>query len=342
MIFQEYITTKNVIFFILILITLVFISQIKAIAMLFFASYIIACSLNPLVDKLAKKMKRSLATTIVLLGTMVVSFACFIPIILVAIEQIKGFVNALPEQLKLLENFILTHEFYGHKLSEFINLESIIKSSSPFASGVVNQSINLTLGITQGIIFLLAIFMIVFYILADKDEIKKSFISIFPEKIKDRADLILQNISHKVGGYVIAQILNMIAIGLITALALFLIKVDYALLLGLITGVLDIIPIIGPTIALGLCLIMCYQMGPVGIALVITAFLTAQWASNNLVRPVVFGRFLDLHPLVIIFSLLVAAQFLGVWGVILAPAIAAIICVLFDEIYLKTVNDGQE
>lgn len=342
MIFQEYLTIKNVIFFILILIILTFISYIKEIAMLFFASYIIACSLNPLVDTLSKKMKRPVATTIVLLCTIIVSFACFVPVIFVAIEQIKSFVNVLPEQLKLLENFIATYDFYGHKFSEFINFESIMKSSSLFASGFVNQSINLTLGITQGIIFLLVIFMIIFYLLTDKDQIKKSFISIFPDSIKERADLISQNISQKVGGYVIAQILNMIAIGLITAVALFLIKVDYALLLGLITGILDIIPIIGPTIALGLCLIMCYQLGPVKIALVIFAFLAAQWASNNLVRPVVFGRFLNLHPLVIIFSLLVAAQFLGVWGVILAPAIAAIICVLFDEIYLKTLNDGQE
>ena len=342
MVFQEYITAKNVIFLILVILVLKFLSQITAIALLFFASYVIACSLNPIVDKLEKKMKRPIAATLVLLGTLTISFAFFVPIIFVAIKQIQGLLVILPEKLELIQNFIFHHKFYGHRIPVVINLDSILRSSSPFATGLVNQSINFTLGFAQAIMFFLAICMIVFYLLADKTIIQKGFISIFPEKLRDKAADISENISHKVGGYVIAQLLNMLAIGILTAIALFIIKVDYALLLGLITGVLDIIPLVGPTIALALCLIMSYQMGPVGIALVIFAFLAAQLVSNNLVRPVVFGRFLDLHPLIIIFSLLVAAQFLGVWGVILAPAIAAIVCVLFDEIYIKAINKGKE
>ena len=342
MLFKEYITTKNIIFFILVLLILKFLSQITAIALLFFASYVIACSLNPIVDKLAKKMNRYAASTIVVFGVLTISFAFFIPIIFVAAKQIHGFLKVLPAQLETLQNFVFTHQFYGHKIPEILDIKSIIASSSNFTSGVVNQSINITLGFAQGIMFFLAICMIVFYLLADKDVIKKGFISIFPEKIKDKADEISDNISRKVGGYVIAQLLNMVAIGLLTAIGLFLVKVDYALLLGLITGVLDIIPVVGPTIALIICLVMSYQLGPIGIALVILAFLTAQWVSNNLVRPVVFGKFLDLHPLIIIFALLVSAQFLGVLGVILAPALAAIVCVLFDEIYLKTINKSKE
>lgn len=136
--------------------------------------------------------------------------------------------------------------------------------------------------------------------------------------------------------------LNMLAIAILTAIGLFLIKVDYAVLLGLITGVLDIIPLIGPTVALILCLIMANQMGPIGLILVVLIFLIAQWLSNNLVRPIVFGKFLDLHPLVIIFALLVSAQFLGVLGVVLAPAIASLVCVLFDEIYIKTINKSDK
>jgi predicted PurR-regulated permease PerM len=340
--FKKYFTVKNVIFLILVLITLAFLSQVKVIALLFFASFIIACSLNPVVDKLEKKMKRPTATSLVLFGTSAISFAFFVPIIFVAIKQVQGFLTILPEKLNLIQNFIFNHKFYGYKLPEIINFDTIIKSSSPFATGLLNQSINFTISFAQGIFFLLAIYMIVFYFMADKATIKKGFIKIFPKELKENVSQIYENISHKVGGYVIAQILNMFAIGLLTAIGMALIKVDYALLLGLVTGVLDIIPIIGPTIALVLCLIMANQMGLLGFALVIIVFLTAQWISNNLVRPIIFGRFLDLHPLIIIFALLVSAQFLGVWGVILAPAIASLVCVLFDEIYLKTINNNDD
>lgn len=340
---KELLTTKNIIFLILVLVILKTLSMVTVVALLFFASYIIACSLNPIVDFFAKKMKRSSAATLVLFGTLTITFCFFLPIIFVAIKQVNGLLLILPEKIDLIQHFIFHHQFYGHRIPEIINIDSIIKTTtSPFATGLVNQSINITLSFAQGILFFLAICMIVFYFMADKDTIKNELIRLFPAEIKDKASDIYDNISHKVGGYVVAQILNMVAIGLLTALGMFLIKVDYALLLGLITGVLDIIPLVGPTIALILCMIMANQMGLVGFALVFIVFITAQWISNNLIRPVIFGKFLDLHPLIIIFAILVAAQFLGVWGVILAPAIASLICILFDEIYIKTINKSDE
>lgn len=339
--FKEHFTVKNVTFFILILIVLVCLYQIRVIALLFFASFVIACSLNPIVDFLEKKMKRATAATLVLTGTLIISFAFFLPIIFIAIKQVQGLISILPEKVDLIQDFIFNHKFYGHKIPEIINIESIIKSSQPFATGLLNQSINLTLSFAQGILFFLGICMIVFYFMADKTIIKNGFISVFPPKLREKSSEVYDNISHKVGGYVIAQLLNMVAIGLLTAIGLSLIKVDYALLLGLITGVLDIIPLVGPTIALILCLIVANQMGLVGMALVVVVFITAQWLSNNLVRPVIFGKFLNLHPLIIIFALFVSAQFLGVWGVILAPAIASLICTLFDEVYLHTINKSD-
>lgn len=338
---KECFTTKNVIFLILVLLILKFISQISVIALLFFASYVIACSLNPIVDKLEKKLKRPAAAMLVLSGTLAVTFAVFIPIVFIAIKQVQGFISILPEKIDLILNFIFNHQFYGHKLPEIINMEQLIKSSSPIATGLVNQSINLTLNLAQGILFFLAICMIVYYFMADKTTIKEGLIKIFPQEIKEKASEIYDNISNKVGGYVIAQLLNMVVVGALTAFGMSLLKIDYSLLLGVITGVLDIIPLVGPTIALVLCLLMANQMGILGFALVVIIFISAQWISANLIRPVIFGKFLNLHPLIIIFALLVSAQFLGVSGVILAPAIASLVCVLFDEIYIKQINKGN-
>lgn len=339
--FRKYVTTRNVAFLIMVIVALFCLVQIKVIALLFFASFVIASSLNPIVDWLEKKMKRPLAASLVIFGVLMVFVAFFVPIILVAVNQVQGLATILPEKIDWLQNFIYNYSFYGHKLPEIVDIDALIRSSSPFATGLLNQSINITINIFQGILFALAICIIVYYFMADKAYLKKSFIKIFPKKIKAKAFYIYDNISHKVGGYVIAQILGMVAVGILTTIGLFLVRVDYAILLGLITGVLDIIPVIGPTIALILCLIAANHLGLIGLGLVLVAFLTAQWIANNFVRPVVFGRFLDLHPLVIIFALLVAAQFLGVWGVILAPAIASLVCVLFDEVYIKPLNKRE-
>ena len=103
----------------------------------------------------------------------------------------------------------------------------------------------------------------------------------------------------------------------------------------------DIIPLLGPILALLLCLALAYPLGICKMFLVLVVYLIAQWCANNLVRPVIFGKFLNLHPLLIILSLLLAAQFLGLWGVILAPAIASVIYELFNELYIKVINKGE-
>lgn len=338
MFFKDYVTTKNIIFFILVVICLKFLSQIVGIALLFFSSYIIACSLNPLVDKLSKKMNRGVASSITLTSVVVIIFAFFVPIFVVAAKQVKALIDIAPQKLHLIQGFLDSQRFYGHRIAEFVNFDSVIGSTSAIATELVNQSINLTMNVAQVIVVFLAVVTIVFYLINDKEYIKKKFIEFFPEKMKAKAELISDNISTKVGGYVIAQVISMVALGIMTTLFLFILRIDYALLLGLAAGILDIIPVLGPTIALIAILVVCYQSGPIMIILAIVAFLVVQQISNNLIRPIVFGKFLDLSPLVVIFSLFVAGQFLGVWGIILAPALAATICVLLDELYLKPIN----
>ena len=70
--------------------------------------------------------------------------------------------------------------------------------------------------------------------------------------------------------------------------------------------------------------------------------LLGQFIENNWAKPYFFSKYMDLHPLVVIFSFVVAAKFLGVVGVLIAPAIAAVVVTLFEEIYVKTMNDENE
>ena len=134
----------------------------------------------------------------------------------------------------------------------------------------------------------------------------------------------------------------MSTVAIFTAIGLMTLKVEYAVLLGLVAGLLDIVPIVGPTLALILGLLFALPQGWLVVIGVVIVYLAAQWISNNFIRPFVFGKFLDLHPIIIIFAFLIAAQFLGVWGVILSPAIAALLLTLFDELYLKTINKYEK
>ena len=136
--------------------------------------------------------------------------------------------------------------------------------------------------------------------------------------------------------------MSMITVGVMVMISLMILRIDYALLLGLISGILDIIPLLGPTIAVALIILVAAQAGWVKVVLAIVAFLIVQQISNYMIRPFLFGKFMALHPLMVFFSLFVAQQFLGVWGVILAPAIAATVCVLIDELYLIPINRSKD
>ena len=336
--FKQSITTKNIIFLVMVIILIKFFSQITTTAMLFFAGFVFACSLNPLVDKFSEKMKRPLAASIVMGGVTLIIFAVFLPLMVIAVKQVEQLVIAFPRQIGSIKEFILHKQILGQTIVSMIDIPSFVEPVSKFTTELVNKSINITLGLASVLIYTLALCVITYYFMVDKETIRKGVMLLFPQHIKKKADVIITTISEKIGNYIIAQLIAISGVGICVMIPLLLLHIDCAVLLGFLSAVLDLIPVIGPSIALIICIIMCYHYGPLIVGLVILFFLLAQWIENNFVRPYVFGKFLDLHPLIIFFSIFVTAKFLGAIGVIFAPAIAATICVLIDELYIKPIN----
>jgi len=336
--FKQSVTTKNIIFLVMVIILIKFFSQITTTAMLFFAGFVFACSLNPLVDKFSEKMKRPLAASIVMGGVTLIIFAVFLPLMVIAVKQIEQLVIAFPRQIASIKEFILHKQILGQTIVSMIDIPAFVEPVSKVTTELVNRSINITLGLASVLIYTLALCVITYYFMVDKETIRKGVMLLFPQHIKKKADVIITTISEKIGNYIIAQLIAISGVGICVMIPLLLLHIDCAVLLGFLSAILDLIPVIGPSIALIICIIMCYHYGPLIVGLVILFFLLAQWIENNFVRPYVFGKFLDLHPLIIFFSIFVTAKFLGAIGVIFAPAIAATICVLVDELYIKPIN----
>ena len=178
----------------------------------------------------------------------------------------------------------------------------------------------------------------VFYFAFDEKRLKNKFIEFFPSTQKERASKILDDIASKVGNYIFAQGLAMIFVGLLTTLGLFILGNHHAILLGFITCIFDIIPVIGPTAAVAIGLVASAHGGVGYVLLTFLVYLLAQFIQNQFLRPILFGKMLNMHPLMIIVALLVCSRFLGFWGIILAPVIASVVCILVDELYLDRIN----
>jgi len=339
---KDRITLKNIIFLILIIFVIKFIGSVKDLALLIFASFVIAASLDPLVNKLQKHMKRSLATIISLTGFLAIALGAFVPLIVIVLEEINTLIAEFPQKVAIVQTFIATKTFLGTKLSSIVGPETITSPSGEFLGNAVQKTLAASASIVGAIAIIFIIAMVVFYMLNDKTQMRNWFLSLFPPDIREKAAQISRTITVKVGGFVIAQSTSMLSVGIVTSIGLALLGVPYALALGLIAGILDIVPIVGPIIATLLGMSAAYSKGWGIILAVILVYVIAQWISNNFIRPLIFGKFMDLHPLVILLSFLVAAEFLDVWGVILAPAIAAVIAVLFDELYVKQINKTKQ
>ena len=332
---------RNIIFCILMLIFIFFVAAIKDVALLFFAAYVVACSMMPLVDKLSQKLSRSLAAGIVVMIASFLAVLVFLPVVIVGIKEGIAFINQVPERVMDLKNFLHSTQINGISLTSFISFDNITEYFTGLAQQLVSNSLNITMAATEYVAIGLSVIMIVFYILLDKQSMEAKFAEFFPRSFRQRAIEILKAIEVKVGGYVIAQGLSMLVVGVATGIGLLIFNIKYAIVLGLIAGILDIIPIIGPIFAFILGAITALQNGWLYVIPVAFVYIGAQWLSNQIIRPIVFSKFMDLHPVLIIFAFLVCAKFLGVWGVILAPAITSLFTVLIDELYLKTINKPQ-
>lgn len=334
----KWINTKNVVCAIIFLLVILFIPKIINIFLLFYAAFVVTSSMEPFIEKLQKYIGRKPAAAIVVLAFFVLSFLTLIPLIIAAVNQIVSFVQTLPELMDNTIQMLYAKTIWGHKLTDLIDLSDVINSMGGFTQNIVNKSIDFTVNIAQISVFFVVFTMIVFYFAMDKEYIEEKFSQFFPHEVKESAKNILENISDRVGAYVRTQVIAMVAVGFMVMVGLIILGIKYAFLLGLISGILDIIPIIGPAIALIAIVLVAHTAGWIKVVLAIAIFLLCQQLSNYVVRPFLFGKFMSLHPLTLLLALFIAQKYLGIIGVILSPALASTICVLIDELYIKKIN----
>ena len=335
--FSKYLNFKYITFTLVVLLLLFFIFNCKDIAIMFFACFVIACSLNPIVDKLSKKLPRGIATDIVTAGILILMLLIFIPICILSFEQISMFVDKLPKYIDNFDEFVFNIPLLKsfHFLAK--DADSLMEQLSISSSDLITHAVDIGKCIGKSCMYLIVSVIIIFNLVSDKNNIKKYYLSMFPSNIRDEAREISKIIADKMGGYLIAMLASSSCVGIVMFIGLSILHVPYALLLALITAILDIIPVVGPALAIIISLIAVYESGTTVILSVIGVFILAQIVENNLVRPYIFSKVMKIHPIVIFLFLFIAAEYIGFVGVIFAPALAALVAVLFEELYLKKI-----
>jgi predicted PurR-regulated permease PerM len=197
--------------------------------------------------------------------------------------------------------------------------------------------------VTKGIITFIVgtvtvIFLTLFMLLEGPSWIDRAF-TLVPERSRPRWRSVGHDIYKTVGGYVTGNLLISLIAGASTTIVLLVMGVPYAVALGLVVAILDLIPLAGATIAAVIVGIVAFLHGiPAGIV-VVTFFILYQQLENHILQPLVYGRTVQLSPLVVLMSVLIGSQVAGVLGALAAiPVAGAIQVILRDWLAYRKVH----
>lgn len=257
----------------------------------------------------------------------------------------KG-IPAFVQQLKdLSENFPILIEQY-EKWAQAIETETkswplgihnrIDESIHGLNKGLENfieRILNFLFWVVDSFVLIILIPFITFYIIKDLDHLKKTFWAFIPEKWQEQVHRFLVNVDQSLGNYIRGQLIVCATIGAISAALFWLIKLKYPLLLGAVIGLTNVIPYFGPIIGAIPVVAIAATSSVQTVIFVIIIVIGLQFLEGNILMPLIYGKTLQMHPLLIMFSILIGGEIGGVIGLIIAVPTVAIIKTAIRQAY---------
>ena len=205
---------------------------------------------------------------------------------------------------------------------------------APGASG--SEAIGRTLfsaviGVAGGILGLLTILILTFYLLVEAGSLRQFLLQFFPARNRGRVDAAARDITTKVSAWLGGQLFLAGIIGTTSAVGLWLLGIPFFYVLALISGIGELIPIVGPVLAAIPAVAVAATVSLKKVLLVVIFFVVQQQIENHVLVPKVMSRQVGVSAVTVITALLIGGKLLGIPGAILAVPTAAILQVLFTE-----------
>lgn len=313
---------------------------IKAIVTPFFIAVIISYILNPIVNILnQRKVPRTIAVLLiysVFLSSLTVIIMNMTPMFVSQIAELNEHMPQMAMRAQSLVDGFNQNQLLPDSVRNGFNhsLTKLENSISLAISNYMNQ-----IGNTINMLFIAFIVpFVAFYILKDFQIIEKTALAIVPREHRKRTIKLLIDIDTALGNYIRGQLLVCVIVGILAYLGYWLIGMPYALLLASVVAVFNIIPYLGPFFGAAPAIIMASTISLKMLLFVALINLAVQILEGNVISPQVVGRTLHMHPLFIIFALLVGGEVAGIVGLILAVPFFAVMKVIIQHVFLHYVH----
>lgn len=319
-----------------------------------FIAAIMAFIINPIVNKLEKKgIKRAYGVIIVYVIFALVMAILLAIVIPKTVSEIGKLISSTPKIIETLSDKAdeITNNLQKMMEGKFANFANksdvniveqfgkrfldIIKN---YQDKLFSSIGNIASGISGMLSALVRIFLVMiftFYFTVDKEKVKSFIVRNIPEKYKRDVMYVAVRINDALLEFVKGRLLMAIFVGLITMIALLIVRVDFAIIIGFVTCIADIIPYIGPFLGFLPAVLFAFMDSPMKALIVGIIFVLIQWAENNIIAPKLLGDKIGLNPLLILIAIIIGGGMFGVMGMILGVPLISVIIILIDFIKLK-------
>lgn len=323
---------------------------LEPILMPFFVSMILAYLGDPLTDRLeAKGLSRRLAVSVVFLVLSLVLTVGFLVLIPLLGRQLAQLIDALPAVFVWVQTTVLpwVQSVTGMDFStDFDQLREALmanwRETGTFAAVLLAEVSRSGLAFALWIANLALIPVVTFYLLLDWDRIKGLVRDLLPRRLEPTATGLAIQCDEVLSAFLRGQLLVMLSLGIVYAVGLTLVGVQFGVLIGLIAGLASIVPYLGVIVGLAIAAVVAFfQFGDllhlVGVGVV---FAVGQMLEGMVLQPLLLGDKIGLHPVAVIFAVLAGGHLFGFTGILLALPVAAVVMVLLRHLHDRYKNSA--
>lgn len=297
------ISHRTIIFTLVLLLALWLVVQIRDVLFLLFISFILMSALRPIVDWFEKLKVPRFLVILFLYGLVSGFFGV----------SIAGMIPTLVLQSNRL--FAKFPEFLGKVFPYFrLDIQSLAAQLAPVGENLVK----VTVGVFSNLLAVLTVLTFTFYFLLERRHLKDFLVGLAGSGVGERIVAVLLRVEKRLGAWFLGELLLMIFIGSFVYLGLLFLRLEFALPLAIIAGLLEIVPTIGPIISAVPAVLVAFAHSPLLALSVIALYTIVQQVENNIVVPLVMRKSVGLPPVLTILALMIGARLAGVVGAVLA------------------------
>ncbi|MBI4437449.1 AI-2E family transporter [Candidatus Uhrbacteria bacterium] len=328
------ISTATFIKAVLIVLGIWFLWFVRDVVMIFVASLLLASLIEPFAGTLsARNIPRSIAVLVVY--TVLLTLLALLIVLLVPVIASQGaqLLSHLPTSYADAAESFGTLQVFSQNVGLTDSIASSIASLQSALASSFGSVFSTLKGLLGGVAALFIVLVLAFYMVVEEEKVRTYFKSLAPVEYQPYVTHLMKKMQRQMGKWLRGQLILGLVVGVFIYVGLKLLGVNYALLLALIAGILEVIPYVGPIIALVPALIVGFAVSPAIGVLVVLLYLVVQQLENHVLVPKIMQTVTGLNPIISILALLIGIKAAGLLGAILSVPLAMMGVVILEDLF---------